>query len=237
MPVFSATHPLIAHKMTKLRDRKTTANDFRKVLREITFYLGYEATRDVALSPETITTPMNVEFAGSKVRDSIAIIPILRAGLAMADGMLELMPNAAVHHIGMYRQKDSLLPIQYYNRLPKGEACDVAYIVDPCIATSNTMAAVVSILKRWGAKKIVVIAAIGAKAGIDRLVELHPEVDVYIGAIDDQLSHGMIIPGIGDAGDRQFGTPCDEVPCFENNHSSCDKRKHEEDSNGSHKKK
>jgi uracil phosphoribosyltransferase len=112
----------------------------------------------------------------------------------------------------MYRAKESLLPIQYYNRLPKGKHCDVAYIVDPCIATANTINAVVSILKRWGAKKIVVIATIGSRAGINRLLTLHPTVDVYIGAIDENISEeGMILPGIGDAGDRQFGT-LDEIP-------------------------
>lgn len=113
----------------------------------------------------------------------------------------------------MYRQKDSLLPVQYYNRLPKNQTCDVAYVVDPCIATANTIHAVVSILKRWGAKKIVIIAAIGARAGVERLLELHSDVHVHIGAVDDTLSpEGMILPGIGDAGDRQFGTPSDEVP-------------------------
>ena len=114
---------------------------------------------------------------------------------------------------GMYRAKESLLPIQYYNRLPKNKVCDVAYVVDPCIATSNTIHAVVSILKRWGAKRIVVISAIGAREGCNRLLELHPEVELFIAAIDEVLSPtGMIIPGIGDAGDRQFGTPCDEIP-------------------------
>lgn len=113
----------------------------------------------------------------------------------------------------MYRAKESLLPIQYYNRLPKHSTCDVAYVVDPCIATANTINAVVSILKRWGAKKIVVIAAIGSRLGVNRLLELHPTVDVFIGAIDENISEtGMIIPGIGDAGDRQFGTMNDDIP-------------------------
>ena len=114
----------------------------------------------------------------------------------------------------MYRAKESLLPIQYYNRLPKGKTCDVAYIVDPCIATANTINAVVSICKRWGAKRIVVIATIGSRAGVNRLRELHPPVDVFIGAIDETISEaGMILPGIGEAGDRQFGT-LDEIPDF-----------------------
>lgn len=128
----------------------------------------------------------------------------------------------------MYRSKDSLLPIQYYNRLPKNQTCDVAYVVDPCIATSNTIHAVVSILKKWGAKRIVVIAAIGARAGVERLLELHPDVDVFIGAVDETLSEsGMIVPGIGDAGDRQFGTPSDEAPTLLPGDHSPKKRKNE----------
>jgi uracil phosphoribosyltransferase len=115
----------------------------------------------------------------------------------------------------MYRAKESLLPIQYYNRLPKGKVCDVAYVVDPCIATSNTIHAVVSILKRWGAKRIVVISAVGAREGVNKLLEMHPTVELFIGAVDETLSAtGMIIPGIGDAGDRQFGTPNDEIPAL-----------------------
>ena len=213
MPIFKSNHPLIKHKMTALRDRKTSNKDFRQLLREVTFFLGYEATSNITTESKEVVTPMGVTNVGDKVNDNVCIIPILRAGLGMADGMSELLPNASIHHIGMYREKQSLLPIQYYNKLPKDKNCDIAYVVDPCIATSNTISAVVSIIKRWGAKKIVVISCIGAKSGVDQLVEKHPDVDVYIGAIDDVLSpEGMIIPGLGDAGDRQFGTPSDEVP-------------------------
>lgn len=131
----------------------------------------------------------------------------------MADGMLDLLPNAAVHHIGMFRSKISHMPVQYYNRLPHDRACDVAYVVDPCVATSNTLHAVVSILKKWGAKKIVVIAAVGCKAGITKLSSDHPDIEIFIGDLDDELTEeGMIMPGIGDAGDRQFGTPHEEEP-------------------------
>ena len=180
--------------------------------REITFYLGYEATKDINTKATKITTPMGASHEGVVVGDKLCIIPILRAGLAMGDGMTSLLPDAAVHHIGMYRAKGSLLPIQYYNKLPRDEECDVAYIVDPCIATSNTLQAACSIVKRWGAKKIVIVAAIGAKAGVEKLREAHPDVDLYIGQIDDTLSpEGMILPGIGDAGDRLFSTPSSEV--------------------------
>jgi len=195
-----------------MRNVNTSTNDFRKLLREITFYLGFEATRTLKNTDNKIKTPMNVEFSGTKIGDKVAIIPILRAGLAMADGMLELMPFAAVHHIGMFRTKESLMPIQYYNRLPRDSECDVAYVVDPCIASSNTIHAVITILKKWGAKKIVVVSAIASTTGIAKLTELHPEIDVHIAAIDDKLSQeGMIMPGIGDAGDRQFGTPFELV--------------------------
>jgi len=211
MPVHSSSHPLIQRKVTLLRDKETNGVDFRRILKEVTFYLGYEATRDLATTPKDVLTPNDVKHTGVSLPQAVAIIPILRAGLGMADAMVELMPKSSVHHIGMFRSKHSLLPTQYYNRLPKGEACDVAYIVDPCIATSNTLQAVVGIVKRWGAKKIVVVAAIGARQGVENLLKAHPDITIYIGEIDDVLStEGMIIPGIGDAGDRLFSPPGDE---------------------------
>jgi uracil phosphoribosyltransferase len=131
----------------------------------------------------------------------------------MADGFLDLVPHAAVHHIGMFRSKISHLPVQYYNRLPHNEASDVAYVVDPCVATSNTLHAVVSILKRWGAGRIVVIAAVACRQGVLKLCTDHPDVEIYVGALDEELNEaGMIVPGIGDAGDRQFGTPFEDEP-------------------------
>jgi len=212
MPLHVSNHPLVSRKMTLLRDEDTSGVDFRRILKEVTFYLGYEATRGLTTSPKEVTTPNGVVHQGVTLGQDVAIIPILRAGLGMSDAMVELMPKSSVHHIGMFRSKQSLLPTQYYNRLPKGEACDIAFIVDPCIATSNTIQAVCSIVKRWGAKKIVVVAAIGAKQGVENLLKAHPDVDVYIGEVDDVLSpEGMIIPGIGDAGDRLFATPGDEL--------------------------
>lgn len=212
MPVSVAAHPIVSAKMSALRDRNTKPVDFRRLLKEITFYVGFEATRDLKTATTAVTTPMGVEHSGVTLADNVCIIPILRAGLAMGDGMMELLPDAAVHHIGMYRAKGSLLPIQYYNRLPRDDGCDVAFITDPCIATSNTLQAAVSIVKRWGAKKIVIVAAIGAKSGVDALMKAHPDLSIYIGQIDETLSEeGMILPGIGDAGDRLFATPTDEV--------------------------
>ena len=156
---------------------------------------------------------MNKEFVGSEISDNIAIIPILRAGLVMGDGVLDLIPSAVVHHIGMFRSKVSNLPVQYYNRLPRDQPCDIAYVVDPCVATSNTLHAVVSICKKWGAKKVVVLAAVGAREGLTRLANDHPDIDIYIGSCDDELNEkGMLIPGLGDSGDRQFGTPVADAP-------------------------
>ena len=132
-------------------------------------------------------------------------------GLGMVDGMLDLLPKAAIHHIGMYKAKTSLLPVQYYNRLPRNSPCDVAYICDVCIATSNTMHAVISIIKSWGAKKIIVVAVLGSEDGIKQLRESHPDVKIFIGAIDNKLTgDGLLLPGLGDCGDRLFGTPQDE---------------------------
>lgn len=200
-------HPLVSHKMTLLRNKETAPHEFRRILREITFYLGYEATRSLNVISKPVMTPTHHQAEGFSIEESVALIPILRAGLGMTDGMLDLLPKASVHHIGMYRSKDSLMPVQYYNKLPKDHACDVAYILDPCIATSGTVRAVISIVKQWGAKRIVVISAIGAQTGIDEILSKHPDVQIHIAAVDSTLSDsGIIIPGLGDAGDRQFCT-------------------------------
>lgn len=211
--VHVSSHPLIAHKLTLLRNQQTKCDEFRRILREITFYLGYEATRNITTEKKVVTTPLNVEYEGCRIAEKIAVIPILRAGLTMADGMLDLVPQAAVHHIGMFRSKISHLPVQYYNRLPRDEACDVAFVVDPCVATSNTLHAVVSILKSWGAGRIVVIAAVACRTGLEKLSRDHSDIEIYVGALDDGLNEaGMIVPGIGDAGDRQFHTPFEDEP-------------------------
>ncbi len=203
-------HPIVAHKMTELRDKNTTAGEFRRLLREITYHLGFEATSAVPIKKSIVTTPLDAEYEGSVVSSKIAVVPVLRAGLEMSNAMLDLLPMASVHHIGMYRSSNALLPIQYYNRLPRNEVCDIAYVLDPCVATSNTLCAVVSILKRWGAKKVVVLSAIASEDGVEALHKKHPDTDIYLGAVDKTLSEdGMIVPGIGDAGDRQFSTPVD----------------------------
>ncbi len=223
MVLHVADHPIIAQKMTLLRDRDTTSVDFRRLVKEITFYLGYEASRALKLKDRDVTTPLGMTYNGATVSDNVCIVPILRAGLSMAEGMMELLPRAAVHHIGMYRTAGSLLPVQYYNRLPRNHNTDVAIICDPCIATSNTLQAACSIVKRWGAKKIVIVATLASGTGLDKLREAHPDIDIYVAQIDEKLSEeGMILPGIGDAGDRLFETPLDD----EASHGNGKKRKH-----------
>mmetsp|Transcript_33906 Transcript_33906/g.34539 ORF Transcript_33906/g.34539 Transcript_33906/m.34539 type:complete len:259 (+) Transcript_33906:107-883(+) len=209
------SHPLIAHKMTVLRNADTVPHDFRRTVKEMTFYLGYEATRHLTSASCEVVTSWDIKYTGHKIADKVAIIPILRAGLCMADAMLELLPTAAVHHIGMYHAKNSSLPVQYYNRLPKDSTCDIAFICDVCISTGISLLAVISIVKKWGAKKIVVIAVIGTVPGIDKIKALHPDVHIVVGGIDEQLSpNGHALPGIGDAGDRLFGTPIEEDNAF-----------------------
>eukprot|EP00574_Skeletonema_japonicum_P001471 CAMPEP_0201738982 /NCGR_PEP_ID=MMETSP0593-20130828/45537_1 /ASSEMBLY_ACC=CAM_ASM_000672 /TAXON_ID=267983 /ORGANISM="Skeletonema japonicum, Strain CCMP2506" /LENGTH=280 /DNA_ID=CAMNT_0048233219 /DNA_START=191 /DNA_END=1033 /DNA_ORIENTATION=- len=210
--VHVSQHPILSHKLSILRSSSTSPSSFRRTLREITFHLGYEATatlstRDIPLTVPCATHATNhIDTMGSRLSAKVALIPILRSGLGMVDPMLELVDNATVHHIGMYRSK-SLMPVQYYNRLPKTCNVDVAYVMDPLIATSATIISVVSILKRWGVKEIHVISVVASKAGLSELLKYHPEVRVTIGTVDEVLSEdGNLVPGLGDAGDRLFGT-------------------------------
>lgn len=224
MTLHVADHPIIAQKMTLLRDMNTKSVDFRRLVKEITFYLGYEASRSLKLRDRDVTTPLGMTYNGATISDNVCIIPILRAGLSMSEGMMELLPRAAVHHIGMYRTAGSLLPVQYYNRLPRHHNTDVAIICDPCIATSNTLQAACSIVKRWGAKKIIIVATLASRTGVEKLQQAHSDVEIYVAQVDEKLSEeGMILPGIGDAGDRLFDTPSDEA---EEGHSNEKKRKH-----------
>ncbi|ETW07887.1 uracil phosphoribosyltransferase [Aphanomyces invadans] len=210
--VILSTHPVLAHKLTKLRDAKTDANLFRHLLREITFYLGYEATSDLSTVPKQIKTPLG-PHQGSELATTVALVPILRAGLGMVEAMLDLLPNARVHHIGMYRNSNSLLPVQYYNKLPKECHIDCAIVLEPVINTAGTIIATVAILKVWGVSQIKIISTIASKDGLKDLYSKHPEVEVIVAAIDDTLSEsGVIVPGLGDAGDRQFDTDVHHIP-------------------------
>ncbi|TYZ60127.1 hypothetical protein PybrP1_005874 [[Pythium] brassicae (nom. inval.)] len=204
--VVLAKHPVLHHKLTKLRDERTDSNLFRHVLREVTFYLGYEATYDLETTPKAIKTPISAH-EGAELTTKVAVVPILRAGLGMVEPMLDLLPNATVHHIGMYRNKHSLLPVQYYNKLPKECNVDVAIVLEPVIATAGTIIATVAILKTWGVPKIKIVSTIASKQGLQDLCAKHPDVQVFLGAIDDELTEeGYIYPGLGDAGDREFQT-------------------------------
>lgn len=204
-----SNHPILSHKISILRSSSTTPSHFRSGLREITYHLGYEATSNLNTKPVALSVPVGQshhECNGSTLSDRIALVPILRSGLGMVDSMLELLPNAGVHHIGMYRK--GLMPVQYYNRLPRKCESDVAYILDPVIATANTVLSVVGILKKWGVQKICIISVIASKDGIEKIASNFPDVQIILGTIDTGLTEdGQLLPGIGDAGDRLFGTP------------------------------
>lgn len=199
-------HPVLRHKLTELRNKTTKPAEFRQLLRSITFYLGYEATKECQTRSKEIETPVG-SHTGDELSQNVALVPVMRAGLGMVDAMLELLPDATVHHIGMYRSKHSLLPVQYYNRLPKEHSCDIAIVLEPMIATAGTINAVIDQLKAWSVPKIICLSMIASKQGLQSLSERHPDVVVHVAQVDDVLSEsGFIVPGLGDAGDRQFVT-------------------------------
>lgn len=204
--VYSSTHPLVAHKLTRLRDRTTDPRTFRELVREIAVLLTYEATADLSLRPRSVETPL-APFNGAEVLERIGLVPILRAGLGMVDGVWELLPSAEVWHIGLYRDERTLKPVEYYNKLPIEPTVSLCLVLDPMLATGGSAAATVDILKRWGVRRIKFVGLIAAPEGIARLHQAHPEVPIHIAAIDERLNErGYILPGLGDAGDRQFGT-------------------------------
>jgi uracil phosphoribosyltransferase len=205
-------HPLLAHKMTLLRDRTSPPRDFRQLLREITFHLGYEATSTLLTAFRSdVVTPVGTATGDKAVRlsESVALVPVLRAGLGMVDAMLELLPNAVVHHLGMFRTHGAnSRPIEYYSRLPKDSVADLAFILEPMIATSRTAHAAIAKLKGWGCQKIVVLTVCASHPGLCELQKTHPDVSIFAAQVDHTLREdGYIVPGLGDAGDRQFGTP------------------------------
>lgn len=204
--IFPSRHPLIAHKLTKLRSKETNPKKFRELIREISGLLTYEATADLVIGPCTIETPLAIT-TGYELVEKIGLVPILRAGLGMVEGVWELMPTAEVWHIGIYRDENTLKPVQYYNKLPIEPRVSVCLVLDPMLATGGSAIATVDILKRWGVNKIKFIGIIGSPQGIALMQETHPEVPIYLAAIDERLNDaGYILPGLGDAGDRQFGT-------------------------------
>ena len=204
--VQASSHPLIAHKLSRLRDKNTEPKKFRELVREIAGLLAYEATEDLQIIPVEIETPLT-KMQAHQLKEKIGLIPILRAGLGMVEGIWELMPSAEVWHIGLYRDEHTLQPVEYYNKLPIDPRVSVCLILDPMLATGGSAIATADILKRWGVKKIKFVGLIGAPEGIQALQTAHPDIDIFLAAIDDHLNErAYIVPGLGDAGDRQFGT-------------------------------
>jgi uracil phosphoribosyltransferase len=213
--VFVSDHPLIRHKVTLLRSLETGPKKFRELIREVAILLAYEATADLGVKEVPVQTPM-AAASGYELTDKIGLVPILRAGLGMVEGIWEMMPAAEVWHIGLYRDHQTLEPVQYYNKLPVHPTVQVCLILDPMLATGGSAVATVDILKRWGAHRIKFVGIIGAPEGVERLTKAHQDVDIYLAAIDGHLTpepsgpddppEGYIVPGLGDAGDRQFGT-------------------------------
>ncbi|MDT8285105.1 MAG: uracil phosphoribosyltransferase [Thermovirgaceae bacterium] len=200
-------HPLIQHKLGMIRDRNTSVKVFRELVQEIAGLMVYEATRNLPLEAVEVETPITKTTAFSLSGKKVAIVPILRAGLGMVDGILQLIPNAKVGHIGLYRDPDTLEPVEYYCKLPGDIGERDIIIVDPMLATGGSAAAAIDLVKRKGAIKISLLCLIAAPEGVSRIHEKHPDVDIFAAALDSHLNdHGYIVPGLGDAGDRLFGT-------------------------------
>jgi len=204
--VFASPHPLVAHKLSRLRDKNIEPKKFRELVREIAALLAYEATADLLVTPLEVETPLAKTMV-VELQEKIGLIPILRAGLGMVEGIWELMPVAEVWHIGLYRDERTLRPVEYYNKLPLEQTVSVCLILDPMLATGGSAVATADILKRWGVKKIKFVGLIGAPEGVRAMQTAHPDIPIHLAAIDDHLNEkGYIMPGLGDAGDRQFGT-------------------------------
>jgi len=204
--VHVSAHPLVNHKMGLLRDQRTDPKKFRELLREISVLLAYEATADLAAEEISVTTPLG-QSNERRLEEHVGLVPILRAGLGMVEGMWNLMPNAEVWHIGLRRDERTLEPIEYYARLPVSPTVDLCLVLDPMLATGGSAVTAVDILKDWGAKRIKFVGVIASTEGIQRLSDAHADVPIFLAAVDSRLNdEGLIVPGLGDAGDRLFGT-------------------------------
>lgn len=201
-------HPLIAHKLSIMRNKKTGSKDFRELLNEIAMLMGYELTRDLPLESITIETPVRRTKAKKIAGKKLAIVPILRAGLGMVDGLLSLVPVAKVGHIGMYRDPETHLPVEYYCKMPADIQDRIVILVDPMLATGGSASDALKLLKdKYGCKSIRFMCLVACPEGVKKVQEDHPDVDIYAAALDDHLNeHAYIVPGLGDAGDRIFGT-------------------------------
>lgn len=205
--VYIMDHPLIQHKIGWIRRKETGSKDFRTLISEIAMLMCYEATRDLKLTDIEIETPICKTTAKELKGKKMAVVPILRAGLGMVEGMLSIIPAAKVGHIGLYRDPQTLEPVEYYCKLPEDSSEREIFVVDPMLATGGSSVAAIRMLKEKGVKNIHFMCIIAAPEGLERMKDAHPDVDIYIGAMDDHLNeHGYIVPGLGDAGDRIFGT-------------------------------
>ncbi len=204
--VHVSTHPLVQHKLTLLRRVETEPKRFRELVREITQFLVYEATADLRLADKQIETPL-APYTGKEIGERIGLVPILRAGLGMVDPVLEMIPTVRVWHLGLYRDTKTREPVSYYSKLPPQADIDLCLILDPMLATAGSAVAAVDVLKQWGAQRIKFLGLIAAPEGVQRLVAAHPDVPIHLASVDERLDdHAYIVPGLGDAGDRQFGT-------------------------------
>lgn len=207
MKVHVVDHPLVQHKLTLIRDVRTGSKEFRELLEEIAMLMGYELTRDLPLADTRITTPLTECDAKILAGKKLGVVPILRAGLGMVGGLLKLIPAAKVGHIGLYRDPKTLLPVEYYCKLPQDLAEREFILVDPMLATGGSIVAAIDLLKQKGVKSIKLMCLVASPEGIRHVNEMHPDVDIFVAAVDSHLNdHGYIVPGLGDAGDRIFGT-------------------------------
>jgi uracil phosphoribosyltransferase len=201
-----STHPLLREKVTRLRDEKTEPRLFRQLVGEIATLLLYEATADLPVQDAQVKTPLAMA-KGAKLAEPVGLIPVLRAGIGMVEAALELMPDAQVWHIGLFRDERTLRPIEYYNKLPSSATVSLCLVLDPMLATGGSAVATIDILKKWGAKRVKYVGIIAAPEGVQALSTAHPDVPIHVASLDERLNErGYIVPGLGDAGDRQFGT-------------------------------
>ena len=205
--VYELNHPLIQHKLAILRNRKTGVKEFRELVGEISGLMCYEATRNLPVEEVMVQTPVAKAKCYKLAGKKLAIIPILRAGLGMVDNMLDLIPSAKVGHIGLYRDPETHQPVEYYCKLPEDIGNRQVFVVDPMLATGGSAIAAIDFLKKHGCRNIIMMNIIGCPEGVKAVQDAHPDVDIYVAAIDEKLNeHAYIVPGLGDAGDRIFGT-------------------------------
>ncbi len=204
------SHPLVKHHVTQLRDAATPAAEFRLLIQRLAVLLAYEATIDLAVKPKKVRTPL-AETTGHSISEKIALIPILRAGLGMVDPILNLIPEAQVWHLGIYRDEKTLQPVEYYSKLPAGRPVETALILDPMLATGGSVLAALAALQSWGVSTVKILSVIASRQGVREVETRFPAAQIYVAAVDPELNeHKFIVPGLGDAGDRTFNTPAEK---------------------------